>query len=114
MACSETSRSATATRKQILHALTGKLVRDSNQLKQLAEEIGARRTTVEKESKTRNLIEERKQIVPYLTILSRKIPEGSKYVTEEEALEVVYFYESELVSEVVKGHSNVMNEKIKK
>ena len=113
MACSETSRSIIATRKQILHATCGKSVRDANQLNQLAETLGARRATVDNESKTRKLIEERKQIVPYLTIHARKSPEGSKYVTEGERLDIIYFYENELVSEVLKGHNNVISEIIR-
>ena len=113
LACSETSRSVTATRKQILQGMTGRSVTEANQLNQLAEAIGARTKTVYNEAKTRENIEERKQIVPYLKLVARKRPEGTRYVTEEEGIEVVYFYENPLVSDVLKGHNNVINEVVK-
>ena len=74
LACSESSRSATATRRQVLQAMTGSKVRGANQINQLAETIGARPHTVYNEAKARENIEERKQIVPYLKILARKSP----------------------------------------
>ena len=84
--------------------MTGRSVTEANQLNQLAEASGARTKTVYNEAKTRENIEERKQIVPYLKLVARKRPEG---------IEVVYFFENPLVSDVLKGYTNVINEVVK-
>ena len=112
MACKSKSRSAIATRKQILQATTGERVRTANQLSSLTESIGARRQTVEKEAENRKKMEEVDEIVPYLEILKRKFPEGSKIVSETEQLEVIAFYEKPHISDNLKGHSNVLREQV--
>ena len=110
IACSEGSRTITATRKQILQSLTGNSVRSAKQLNLLSSAIGARRSTVETEAKSRQILEEKKKIVPYLNLLARKSPVGSKIVSEEERMEVISFYESDHISDLLKGHNNVMKE----
>ena len=112
IASSDSSRSVTATRKQILQSLTGETVRSSNQLNLLSETIGARRSTVENEAKSRQILDERQKIIPYMKLLARKLPGGGRYVTTEENFDVVSFYESDLVSDLLKGHNNVIKELI--
>ena len=110
LAASDTSREASATRKQVLISVTGKSVRSAKQLNILADEIGARPATVVNEAKRRQQLEEQGKLIPYLDILARKSPEGARIVKDEEKLEVIEFYESENVSDVLKGHNNVSKE----
>ena len=112
IACSGSSRGAIATRKQVLLSVTGKSVRSSNQLASIAKAIGARKSTVALEAKKRILLEEQRNLIPYLDILSRKSPEGARIVTDYEKFEVISFYESENVSDVLKGHNNVLRETV--
>ena len=110
IASSDNSRTVTATRKQILQSITGEPVRSANQLSILAKTIGARRSTVEHEAAIRKELEENKCIIPHFKLLARKKPEGVRFVSESEELDVVSFYESEVVSEVLKGHNNTFKE----
>ena len=110
LAASGSSRESTATRKQILLAVTGRPVREAKQLNILADEIEARHATVVSEAKKRAELDEQQKLIPYLDVLGRKSPEGARIVTDEEKMKVIDFYESEIVSDVLKGHNNVMKE----
>ena len=55
------------------------------------------------QAKKRQLLEEKGEIIPYLEVLSRKSPEGSRIVTEDEKLVVIAFFESDNISDVLKG-----------
>ena len=110
LAASGSSRESTATRKQILLAVTGRPVRAAKQLNILAEEFEARHNTVVNEAKKRAELDEQQKLIPYLDVLGRKSPEGARIVTDEEKMKVIDFYESEIVSDVLKGHNNVMKE----
>ena len=110
LACQNSSRSAEATKKQILLSITGVSVRSANQLGALACVLGARKPTVLSVASKRFLLEDKGSILPYLQVLDRKSPEGSKIVSVDEKLETILFYESDLVSEPLKGHNNVLKE----
>ena len=110
MACCDSSRGTTATRKQLLQAVSGRSVRQAHQLSILSESIGARRHTVEKEAENRKLMEEKEEIVPYIEILKRKCPEGTRIVSDHEKFEVVTFYEKDCISDLLKGHNNILKE----
>ena len=110
MACSDSTRGSIATRKQLLQAVTGEPVRQANQLSALAEAIGARRSTLEKEAENREKIEEKDEIIPFMKTMKRKCPEGSRIVSDEERLEAVSFYELDHISDLLKGHNNIMRE----
>ena len=107
---SDQTRQNIATRKQLLQAIAGQPVKAAHQLSHLSQILGIKRASVEKAATEREDIDYREQIVPYLSILKRKSPEGYGIVSEEEKIDVISFYESDLVSDVLKGHNNVQNE----
>jgi hypothetical protein len=110
LASKDSSRGAAATRKQVLISVTGTSVRSAKQLHVLAEQIGARPATVVNEANNRKQLEDKKKLIPYLDILGRKSPEGSRIVQDEEKMLVIDLYESEHISDVLKGHNNVERE----
>ena len=76
----------------------------------MADTIGARLSTVTEEARKREVLEEKRTLIPYLNVLSRKSPEGARIVSDDEKYDVINFYESEIISDVLKGHNNVFKE----
>ena len=102
------SRNGVVARKCLYESLTGKSVRESGCLSALADVIGARKTSIYLSAKNREKLESDSKIVPFLSRLQRKPPVGQNIVSQEWQIKAWGFFDSEVVSEVVKGHNNVL------
>ena len=103
----DSSRNGVIARKFLYESLTGKPVRDFGLISALAEKIGARKTTILLSAKSREKFESDSKLVPFLSRLRRKPPVGQNIISPEWQVKAWGFFESEAVSEVVKGHNNV-------
>ena len=101
----DTSRNGVTIRKIVLESVTGALIRKGGQLSQLADFLGARKKTVFECSKVRLATEEKGELIPLVTKLARKLPEGEKIISTEWKVKAGQFYEH--VSEIIKGHHSV-------
>ena len=101
------SRSGALSRKMCLESLTGSDVQNNNLLRCLADRIGARKESVLNSAKRRVKMESDQTLIPIVTRMQRKKPEGDGYLTQEWILKAVQFYELDSTSDVLKGHCNV-------
>ena len=106
------SRTGIIARKLVLQAVSGSKVRDSNQIRMLSKEIGARRMTLFGEVENRKMLEEQQKLLPFLEMLRRKTPHGAGFISETTKIEVINFYESDETSDILKGHNNCHKELI--
>ena len=100
-------RDITLVRKLLLESLTGSNVRDNNMLSSLAEAIGVRKNSVFDSSSRRMKLEINTKMLPIVSRLIRKAPEGEKYISNQWKAEAFSLYESHLLSDVIKGVNNV-------
>ena len=107
IALSDRSRNGVTLRKVVLESVSEAAVRESNQLKQLGEFLGARRHLLVEMSKLRSIIEDKQKLVPLVEKLARKAPEGENIISMEWKLRATCFYEQDNISDVVKGHHAV-------
>ena len=104
----DSSRNGVVAKKCFYESVKGSTIRDNNMLSELADRIGARKGTLLASAKERLKMDDNKELVPFASRLRRKRPEGQKVVSTEWQIRAWEFYESEEISEVVKGHTNVM------
>jgi hypothetical protein len=102
------SRDGVVAKKCLYESVTGASVRDSNMLCELAEKISARKGTILASAKDRLKMDNDLELVPFASRLRRKPPEGQKVISPEWQIMAWEFYESGVVSDVAKGHTNVM------
>ena len=74
------TRNGIVARKLILQAVAGSVILESSQSCVLSEKLGARRHTLLLEAENRKSLEERQLLVPFMAMLKRKSPHGSKFV----------------------------------
>ena len=94
-------------RKIILESITGSDVSENNFLTHLSEFMGVRKESVIEGSKNRSKIESMKKLIPIVSRLERKSPEGVKFISIEWKVKAVAFFETDEISEILKGHNNV-------
>ena len=100
-------RDVTVIKKLIFESLTGPMVRDNNLMTSLAEKIGARRNSLYDSAAKRVKLESDNRVLPIISRLQRKSPEGDKYISNQWKAEAYALYEDHLISDVVKGVNNV-------
>ena len=91
----------------ILESCCGEEIVSLNLVKDLATFLGARRGTVMECSRSRIRLQKQSELLPVMERLARKPISGSRKITQEWKLIVAGWYESDTISEVVKGHNNV-------
>ena len=104
IALKDLSRNGVTIRKIVLESTSGTKVKNSNQLSQLAEILGARRQTLVESSKMRNSEEENQRLKPLVERLGRKPPEGENVISLAWKIKAGRFFEQDNVSDIVKGH----------
>ena len=102
------TRDGIISRKLVLESITGSDICDNKFLTQIAESVGARKALVLECSRQRARAENDQKLIPFLSRLERKRPEGEKVISPEWQLKAVALYESEIVSDVCKGYNNVL------
>ena len=107
LALADLTRSGISTRRILLESISGYQTRDSHQLSQLAESIGARKQTLLECSRSRSEAEKKKELTQLVERLGRKPPEGEKYVSLDWVIKAGTFYELESSSDVCKGHNQM-------
>ena len=103
----DSTRDGVVVRKLLFESLTGSSVRDLNLLSQLAVAIGARKRSILAGACRRSKLETDHKLVPIVARLQRKSPEGKHVISTQWKLEVVGFFETDAISEVLKGHNHV-------
>ena len=98
-------------RKLFLEGITGSDVWENNFLSNLADYIGARKHSVIDSSKNRLKIENDQKLIPIISRLERKTPDGEKIISIEWKVKAVAFFETDEISEILKGHNNVFKVK---
>ena len=100
-------RDVSLVKKLLFESLTGPKVRDNNLLSSLAAAIGGRKKSIIESSARRVKLELSTKMLPIVSRLIRKAPEGEKYISNQWKAEAYGFYESHLISDVIKGVNNV-------
>ena len=98
------SRNGVLMRKVVLESVIGPSVRNSRQLKQLADILGARRQTLQEMSQMRVTAEENEKLALLVERIARKAPEGEKIISLEWKIQAGHFYEQDNISDIIKGH----------
>ena len=101
------SRTGTVVKKVFLESLCGPSVRDGNLLSLLASYIGARRNTLFNCSHNRVKMESDQELLPVMQRLARKPISGDHKISMEWELTLSSWFESDHISEPVKGHHNI-------
>ena len=101
------SRNGVVGRKFLLESASGADVCDKNLLSQLSEFMGARKQTVLDCAKSRNKLDDGQKLLPMLSRLQRKTPDGLGIISVEWKIHAVSFYEQDVISDIQKGHNNV-------
>ena len=52
-------------------------------------------------------LDEERKLVPLVSRLQRKSPEGQNIISTQWKVEAIGFFEPEVISDVLKGHNNV-------
>ena len=99
-------------KKVILESCCGEEIVSLNLVKDLATFLGARRGTVMECSRSRIRLQKQSELLPVMERLARKPISGSRKITQEWKLIVAGWYESDTISEVVKGHNNVFKVRV--
>ena len=76
-------------------------------LSQLADAIGARKPSILTGACRRSKLESDQKLVPLVARLQRKSPEGMHVISTQWKVEAVGFFETDVISEVLKGHNHV-------
>ena len=100
-------------KKIVLESCCGDEIKSSGLVKQLASFLGARRGTILECYQNRVKLKQQKDLAPVLERLARKPISGDRKISSEWKLTVAGWYESDTISEVIKGHNNVFKEKLK-
>ena len=104
----DSSRNGFAARQLLFESLTGSSVRDSNLISELSGTIRVRKTTLLTSAKSRSKMDnDHHQLVPFVSRIQRKSPEGQNVISIEWKMKAVMFFELDAVSDVLKGHNNV-------
>ena len=101
------SRTGVIIRKVFLESLCGKEMREANLLKDIASFVGARKGTLLECSHNRAKLESEQKLVPVMERLARKPVSGGHIISLKWKLIAGGWFESDHISEVVKGHHNI-------
>ena len=101
------SRNGITAQKLILQAIAGSKVREASQISLLSGFIGARRMSLHHEFENQSKIEDQQKLTPFVEMLRRKSPQGARFIPEKTKIDVIAFYESDDVSDIMKGHNNI-------
>ena len=101
------TKDGSVSRKLFLESITGSDVQSNNLLSSLAELMGVRKTTMCKSAKNREKLESDQKLVPILTRMQRKSPQGPGWISTEWKIKAVEFYEMDAISDIIKGHNYV-------
>ena len=101
------TRDGVVSRKMFLESISGADVQSNQLLTSLAKLVGIRKRTLTASSNDRIKIESEQKLVPILTRIQRKSPEGVGFISLDWILKATTFYESDLISDILKGHNNV-------
>ena len=101
------SRDGSTVRNLLFESLTGPSVQDQHLLSQLADVIGARKSSVYAGAVRRSKLETEQKLVPIVSRLQRQSPHGQNVISNQWKIEAVGFFETEAISDVLKGHNNV-------
>ena len=104
---SDLGREAGLNKKILFESLAGLEIRENNLLTRLAEEIGARKNSLFESAMRRVQMESDSKVLPIVSRLQRKSPMGDKFISNQWKVEAFGLYDSHLVSDVVKGVTNV-------
>ena len=107
----DSTREGIVARKLFLECITGSDVCNNNFLSHLADYMGARKHSVIDSSKNRLKVETNQKLIPIVTRLERKTPDGKKIISIEWKVKAVAFFETDEISDVLKGHNNVFKVK---
>ena len=101
------SRNGTITRHLLFLSVTGSSVRDRNMLSKLAGVLGTSKASITTGSHRRTKLDNDQELVPIVSRLHRKSPGGQNVISDEWMIQAYSFFETENVSDVVKGTNNV-------
>ena len=101
------TREGVVARKMFLEGISGADVQSKQLLSSLAKLVGIRKNSILKSAKDRNKIECDQKLIPIVTRIQRKSPVGEGFISLDWILKAVSFYESDGISEVLKGHNNI-------
>lgn len=104
---SDFCRDVSVIKKLVFESLTGPTVRENNLMTSLAEKIGARKNSIFSSATQRVKLESNSKVLPIVSRLQRKSPEGDHYISNQWKVEAYGLYESHKVSDVIKGVNNV-------
>jgi hypothetical protein len=104
------SRTGVTARKLILQAVAGSKVRESGQISLVSDTLGARKKSLDREVEKRKELEEQLKLLPFVEMLRRNSPNGSRFITENTKMEVITFNENDDISDILKGHNNILKE----
>ena len=104
---SDFGRDVSVIKKLLFESLTGPMVRDNNLMTSLAEKIGARKNSIFNSALRRVKLEADNLVLPIVSRLQRKCPDGDRYISNQWKAEAYGLYESHLISDVIKGVNNV-------
>ena len=104
---SDLSRDVGLVRKLVFESLAGPQIRENNLLTRLSEAIGGRRNSIFESADRRVKLETDSKMVPIVARLQRKRPEGGNSISNQWKVEAFGFYDSHVVSDVMKGVNNV-------
>ena len=104
----DSSRNGVVARQLLFESLTGSSVRDANLLTELSKKICARQATIWTSAQSRSKIDNVQKLVPFVCRIQRKSPEGQNVISIEWKMKAVGFFELDAVSDVLKGHNNVL------
>ena len=107
------TRDGKVARKMFFESLTGPAIRDGNLISQLASFLSARKNSMLDSAKCRKKLEDSKKLVPFINRLGRKPPEGEKVIPIDWKVKAARWYETDSVSDIIKGHNNIRKEKFK-
>ena len=106
----DTSRDGILAKKVFYESVTGTAIRNGNLISQLGVNLNARKATLLECAKSRAKLEEDEKLIPILSRLARKPPEGEKIISDEWLVKVARWYTSDSISDIIKGHNNVKKE----
>ena len=104
---SDSSRTGVILKKVFLESCCGEEIKSANLVKDLSDFLGARRSTLLECFRSRLRMLNEKELKPVMVRLARKPVTGEHKISLEWEIKVAEWYESQAVSEVVKGHNNI-------
>ena len=104
---SDSTRMGVLIKKVLLESCCGEEIKSSNLVKDLSSFLGARRGTVLECFQSRSEMQKVTELKPVVDRLARKSITGNHKISPEWEIKVAGWYETESVSEIVKGHHNI-------